>query len=48
MITSLVELCDAHLQNVVTRDKETKQHRIVGRAGFVTKGDKASSGRETV
>ena len=39
MITSLVEICDAHLQNVVVRDPETKQHRIQGRKGFICKGD---------
>ena len=39
MIRSLVEICDAHLQNVVIRDEETKHHRIVGRTGFVCKGD---------
>ena len=39
MITSLAQLCDAYLQNVVARDEETKQHRIVGRTGFVTNGE---------
>ncbi len=38
MITTLRELRDVYFQNKIIRDGEKRQHRLVGRTGFVTKG----------